>query len=146
MQIDLYYNMSDDRQINKVLEPYDSVNGDFRDDVNIMSPVVRISTESAPVRCNYCYIPEFERYYFITSIDAFRVGVYDLTLSVDVLMSFRGDIMQLPAIVDKQTMEENGDEYIDDSSFITDNLMFATVYNYPNGFNDTPEYILITAG
>ena len=61
-------------------------------------------------------------------------------------MSFKGHILQLPAVVDKQSMPENGDEYIDDSSLVTDNVMFTTVYNYPDGFNDTPELILITAG
>ena len=36
--------------------------------------------------------------------------------------------------------------YIDDSSLVTDHVMFSTVYPFPNGFLDTPEYILITAG
>ena len=61
-------------------------------------------------------------------------------------MSFRGEILQYPVIVDKQTQEVNGDEYIDDSSLVTDNLLFSTVYNFSRGFLDNPEYILITAG
>ena len=72
--------------------------------------------------------------------------MYDVSFTVDVLMSFRGHILQLPVIVDKQSMTDNGDEYIDDGSLVMDNVMFTTTYNFPDGFNDTPEYILITAG
>ena len=61
-------------------------------------------------------------------------------------MSFRSDIFALKVVVDKQSNESNGDEYIDDSSLVTDNLMFNTVYNFPDGFNNNGEYILITAG
>ena len=98
------------------------------------------------MRFNYCYIPSFRRYYFIQSIEAVSNQIFDVTFNVDVLMSFRGDIAQLTAIVDKQAQNENGDEYIDDASLVMDNLMFSRIYNFPDGFNDTPEYILITAG
>jgi len=43
-------------------------------------------------------------------------------------------------------MLENGDQYIDDGSLVTDNLMFTTTTEYPDGFNSTPEYVLIVAG
>ncbi len=43
-------------------------------------------------------------------------------------------------------MTENGKEYIDDGYLVSENVMFKTVYNFPAGFNDTGEYILITAG
>ena len=38
------------------------------------------------------------------------------------------------------------DEYIDDGSLVTDNLMFTTLTEYPIGFNDSVEYVLIVAG
>ena len=61
-------------------------------------------------------------------------------------MSFRGDINQLNVVVDKQSMLENGNEYIDDSSLVAENVMFQQVYDFPSGFNSTGEFILITAG
>ena len=145
MTVTFYYNQSDDRQINKVLDTGDTFEGELRDEVDIMSPVIRFDTDEV-LRYNYCYIEEFQRYYSVSSINVFRDNLYDVSLNVDVLMSFRNHILQLPCIVDKQTDADNGDEYIDDSSLITDNLMFSTVYNFPEGFNDMPEYILITAG
>ena len=81
-----------------------------------------------------------------TEITASYDNLYDVSFAVDVLMSFRAEILQLSAIVDKQSMPENGDEYIDDGSLVTDNVMFTRVHEFSAGFNDGPEYILITAG
>lgn len=145
MEVKFFYNTSDGRVINKNLIEGETFNGQLRDDCNVMSPTIRFD-KSDVLRYNYAYIPLFQRYYSIVDKNAYRDSLWDITFEEDVLMSFRGHILQLPVIVDKQSMESNGDEYIDDSSLVTDNIMFTTVYNLPDGFNDTPEYILITAG
>ncbi len=145
MEVIFYYNASDDRVINKTLVGGTSFTGQARDVVNIMTPTIRFESEEV-MRYNYAYIPELQRYYSVNQVTAYREGLWDVEFSVDVLMSFRGDIMTLSVIVDKQTMPENGDEYIDDGSLVTDNVMFTRVHEFENGFNDYPEYILITAG
>ncbi len=145
MEVQFFYNMSDERKINKELIEGDTFNGELRDSVSVMNPVIRFENESV-MRYNYAYIPEFQRYYSITDRSCFREGLWDIIFAVDVLMSFRNDIINLQAIVDKQSMPENGDEYIDDGSLVSDNNTFSTVYNFPNGFNDSGEYVLITAG
>lgn len=145
MQVQFFYNQSDDRAINKTLVQGATFEGQMRDECGIMTPVIRFQSQEV-MRYNYCYIPEFQRYYSVSSVNAFRDQFYDVSMTCDVLMSFRGDILQLSAIVDKQSDYNNGDEYIDDSSLVTDNMMFCRIYNFSGGFNDTPEYILITAG
>ena len=145
MEVQFYYNYSDTRVINKNIEIGETFIGVLRDAINIMSPVIRFETDQV-MRYNYAYIPELQRYYAVDTISVTYDGLYDVSFSVDVLMSFRGHILQLPVIVDKQSESRNGDEYIDDGSLIADNVMFTTVYNFPDGFNDTPEVILITAG
>ena len=145
MEVQFFYNTSDARVINKNLIVGETFEGQARDEVNILTPVVLFDTDEI-LRYNYAYIPQFQRYYSITDKNVFREGLFMVSFSVDVLMSFRGHILQLTAVVDKQSMPENGDEYIDDSSLVTDNVMFTTVYTDPDGFNDTPELILITAG
>lgn len=145
MEVIFYYNASDDRVINKTLIGGQSFAGQARDEVDIMAPVIRFDSPEI-LRYNYAYIPELQRYYVIQSVNAFREGLWDVSMAVDVLMSFRGDIMALAVIVDKQSMAENGDEYIDDGSLVTDNVMFTRVHEFSAGFNDYPEYILITAG
>jgi hypothetical protein len=145
MEVIFYYNASDDRVINKTLIGGQSFVGVPRDEINVMSPIIRFDSPEI-LRYNYAYIPELQRYYTVDSATAFREGLWDISFSVDVLMSFRGDIMPLSVIVDRQSMAENGDEYIDDGSLVADNVMFTRLHQFESGFNDYPEYILITAG
>ena len=145
MQVIFYYNASDARVINKTLIGGEVFEGQARDEVNIMAPTIIFDTNEV-IRYNYAYIPELQRYYTVESVNAYREGLWDVSFSVDVLMSFRGDILVLSVIVDRQSMPENGDEYIDDGSLVADNVMFTRLHEFENGFNDYPEYILITAG
>lgn len=147
MEVQFYYNQSDSRVINKHLVEMDNnvFEGVPRGDVSVMNPVIRFESDGI-LRFNYAYVPELQRYYSVVDRTAFRDGVWDITFAVDVLMSFRRDIMNLSVVVDKQSMGRNGDEYIDDGSLVSENVMFQNLYEFPNGFNDTGEYILITAG
>lgn len=147
MDVKFYYNASDDRVINKRLLEMDGnmFVGVPRDEVSVMNPIIRFESDEI-LRYNYAYIPSLQRYYSIVDRTAYRQGVWDVTFAVDVLMSFRRDISDLYVVVDKQSMAENGNEYIDDGSLVSENVMFQNVYEFPAGFNDTGEYILITAG
>ncbi len=145
MEVKFFYNISDARCINKQLIEGDSFEGQMRDEISIMTPIVRFDTNEI-LKFNYAYIPELERYYSITDITVFREGIIDVSMAVDVLMSFKRDILNSLAVVDKQSMIQNGDEYIDDGSLVTDNVMFNTITEYPNGFNNSVEYVLIVAG
>lgn len=145
MEVKLCYNSSDNRCINKNIIDGEIISGTLRTSTSIISPVITFESNS-PLRYNYAYIPEFRRYYYIKNVTSVRNNLWEAQFEIDPLMSFKGDILALRVVVDKQSDESNGDEYIDDSSLVTDNLMFNTVYNFPDGFNNNGEYILITAG
>lgn len=145
MEVQFFFNQSDARVINKNLTEGETFSGQARDEVDVMSPIILFDKPEV-LRYNYAYIPELQRYYDIVNRNSFRDGLWEVTFSVDVLMSFRGDINQLNVVVDKQSMLENGNEYIDDSSLVAENVMFQQVYDFPGGFNSTGEFILITAG
>lgn len=145
MDIKLYYNSSDNRCISKKLQNEKIITGTLREETSIINPIIIVNNES-PIRYNYVYIPEFRRYYYINNVESVRNNIWKLYLQVDPLMSFKGDILALKVVVEKQSLLENGDEYIDDGSLVSENLMFKTIYNFSNGFNNTSEYILITAG
>ena len=145
MEVQFFWNQSDGRVINKNIITGETFEGQARDETDVMNPLIRFDTDQV-LKYNYAYIPEFQRYYDVANRTAYREGLWDVTLAVDVLMSFRGDINQLNVVVDKQSMQENGNEYIDDSSLVAENVMFQTVYNFLDGFNSTGEFILITAG
>lgn len=145
MQVDFFYNTSDSRTINKNLITGESFEGQARDEVDVMNPIIRFDSAET-LKYNYAYIPDLQRYYSVVNRTIFREGLWDITFAVDVLMSFRNDILNTVAVVDKQSMIEHGDQYIDDGSLVTDNLMFTTTTEYPEGFNDAVEYVLIVAG
>lgn len=145
MEIKFYYNTSDNRCIRKKLLNEFSLTGTLRDSCSLLEPVLNIQNDE-PIRYNYAYIPEFKRYYFIRKVTSLRKGIWTVELEVDPLMSFKGDILALQVVVDKQSSASIGDEYIDDGSLVSDNYTFKSVYNFSKGFNDHGEYILITAG
>lgn len=145
MDIELYYNISDNRCVKKILQDKDTLTGTLREEASILKPVITVKVEEVP-RQNYAYIPAFNRYYFINNKEVVRTGMWRLHLGVDPLMSFKADILALKVVVSKQSEIDNGDEYIDDGSLVADNVMFKDIYNFPTGFNNTGEYILITAG
>ena len=145
MEIELYYNQSDYRYINKNVEFGEVINGTLKDATSIMSPVV-VTDSDAILRYNYVYIPEFRRYYEVTEITSVRTGLWEVSMKCDVLMSFRGDIMRTQVIIDKQSQYVNSDLYIDDGTYVAENKMFTSVLNFSAGFLDNPNIILITAG
>lgn len=143
--VKFYYNRSDERQVFKDIIEGETLSGTLRDSSSIISPVIVFESD-AILRYNFCYISQFRRYYFIRNVESYRNQLWIVTMECDVLMSFKNDIANCQVVVDKQTMPENGDEYIDDGSLVADNYMFNTVYNFAYGFNQNPTYILITAG
>ena len=145
MDIKLFYNSSDNRCIKKTLQGEFNITGTLRDEASIISPTIVIQIAES-IRFNYAYIPAFKRYYYINNVESVRTGVWKVYMEVDPLMSFKTDILALKVVAAKQSLITNGDEYIDDGSLVTDNLIFKNVYNFANGFNDNGEYILITAG
>lgn len=74
------------------------LDGSFRDSVSITHPVIDIKSKNI-IDGNYIYIEEFNRYYFVRSIEIVRTGLYRMYCDVDVLMSFKTEIGNLKAVV-----------------------------------------------
>ena len=145
MELKLYYNTSDNRTVNKFLTPGLTISGNLREESSIIKPIITIQSDNV-IRENYLYIPEYQRYYYITGKESVRTGIWRIHMEVDPLMSFKRDVLALTVVVSKQSAITNGNEYIDDGSLVTDNQLFKTVYKFAEGFNDNAQYILITAG
>ncbi len=56
---------------------------------SIINPVIELKTN--PLQYNYAYIPSFSRYYFINDI-VYNEGLWIVSLTVDVLASFKAEI------------------------------------------------------
>lgn len=116
--IRLYKNISEQNRLDKtkyLTGPLIILTGEFRSDVNILSPVVDVELPNNFLNINlnafnYVHIEEFNRYYFVNSMDVCNGNVdgenktvlLRLYLHVDVLMSWRTDIIELKCFVIRQ--------------------------------------------
>ena len=75
--------------------------GNFRENVSVMDPVVVVESTSNLSGCNYAYITEFGRYYYIRDIVILGAKLYELHLHVDVLKTYESQIIAAPCIVSK---------------------------------------------
>ena len=119
--------------------------GTLRAQSSVMSPTFTVQ-DTAVVGYNYCYIPDFGRWYYINGIDVLRSNLYELTLGIDVLMTYAAEIRNNTAIIDRTESGNTANVYIDNGTFVNTSKLETATYNFSGGFNDTPEYILITAG
>ena len=144
MNITFYKNSSEKEKIGKSLSSGLTLSGNLRDECSITSPSILVEATSL-VDYNYCYIPEFKRYYFISDIVSVRNNLWRVSLKCDVLESFKSDILKSSCIVNKQQNQSYSNN-IDDGSYINRVDSFIEIANYQNGFNADGEFILLTAG
>ena len=78
---------------------------------SIANPTIQldIGTGSDPV-FNYCYIPEFNRYYWITDWTWVRNRLWEAALSTDLLATFRDDIGSSSLYVLRSSASYDGKE------------------------------------
>ena len=146
MEIKLYKNLSENNVIGKTLTQIKSVEANLKNDVSVINPTFILYYTDNILGSNYCFIPKFNRYYFIDEIVPITGDRCIVKCRVDVLESFKEDIKSLTVILDKAQSIYKSNKYLDDGSFIVENKDFNTIYNFPNGFNDEGTFILICAG
>lgn len=103
MQIILYETNSDKKALNKVLvekQTLDDVN--LLQDCSVINPIFRFNGLATNYP-NYLYCAEFKRYYFIKDVRYLIGQIVELSCHVDVLMSFKNDILNSSCIVDKSS-------------------------------------------
>ena len=145
MEIKLYKTSSPRKKLVKDLTDGITLTGTLRGQSSIMSPSLQIQ-DIAVIGYNYCYIPDFGRYYYINGINALRTNLYEVSLGIDVLMTYADAIKGNAAIIDKVQPQKGAMPYINDGSYVSTNKMYQTIINFSGGFNDNGEFILITAG
>lgn len=146
MQVTLCNTISERNIINKVIQDIITVDATIKGNISIENPVLILNYTGDSKLINYMRIPEFHRSYFINEIIELTGQRYEIHSKSDVLESFKDDILNMNCIINKQQGVANTNMYLDDGSFILENKEFNSVINFPNGFNDTGEFILITAG
>lgn len=109
MNIYLYNFKGDDRVINKNLGDVqvEMINGTLRDDCDLIDPSFLIHSD--PRGCNYAWIPEFRRYYFINDVQVIRTGLWQISCHVDVLLTYKEFIKNCDIIVTKTSAKSLDD-------------------------------------
>lgn len=144
MYIKLYHCSSDSRVVTKDISDMVSYNSaTARDAFDVMGGSIIIATASDLSDYNYAYITDVGRYYYITDITVLRDGVWQLTLAVDVLMTYSAAIRALHGTVDRQTNVNNG--YISDPEYKALTFSAIVTKTFPNEMN-SDSIILMTIG
>lgn len=143
--ISLFKTASENNRVVKVLTNEKQLSGELRNQTSVLSPKIRIESEENISSYNYCYIPEFGRYYYIVDITSVRTRVWEVSMRCDVLMSYKDEIQGLNVILDN-TQETGLSNYLASPNWV--NLVKTTTYIkvFPSGLSEQGEFILITAG
>ena len=116
MEIKLYKTNDDNRVINKTLDLLKTKNVVLKDNVNISAPTFILKYDKNLFEnMNYCYISEFKRYYYIVNKECLDSEHYSITLSVDVLMSFKDSFINIPMLINRTSNKANSNKELSDS-------------------------------
>lgn len=140
--INLMNNSSAKNVVNKNLTQLSSIDGVLKEATSILNPTVKIQG-MLPVNCNYFHIPNFDRYYYITDIRSINNDIFEISGHVDVLTTYRDQILRCSGIVARQRNVYN--LYLDDGSFKTYQNPTFKIEVFPQGFSN-PEFVLAVAG
>ena len=97
-------NCVDERnKINKSFTSRYDYTGYIKEPSSVIDPSILIEADIAKIAgCNYAYIPQFRRYYYITNIVSATNTTCTIKLHVDVLMSYKNQLMDCYGYVDRQ--------------------------------------------
>lgn len=141
MNIVLYDTKSDNNVINKILENPLQFDIQFKEECSIYKPVIYLASK-IPITSNYCYIESFKRYYFVNTIEIKPNNIYKLELEVDVLESFKTDILNSKCSIVKQ--KEFNPYY--DSNYESEVRKECKLYYSDKEIQYKDEIIMVTIG
>lgn len=143
MQIKLYKNLSEVNTIGKTLTEESVRTGTLKDGCFVLSPSVVLTGENLS-GFNYAYIPQFSRYYFIKEITSVKSGLWEISMRVDVLETYKARIKANTAIIKRQ--EKIWDMYINDEKFKAESTNKTSTIMFPQNHFNTVNFILTVAG
>ena len=143
--ISLFKTASENNRVVKDLTDEKQLSGELRNQTSVLNPKIRIESAENIAGYNYCYIPEFGRYYYIVDITSVRTRVWEVSMRCDVLMSYKDEIKGLNAILDN-TQENGLNNYLASSNWVNLVKTKTDIKVFPSGLSEQSEFILITAG
>lgn len=147
-QIMLQRNNSSPNYLNKDIVDVALATGVLKSPTSITDPVFLIdSSLSSDIikNANYLYCETFGRYYYITNIISTTDVLWEIHCHVDVLMSFKNQILTQNAIVSRQ--ENKFNMMLDDGWFMAyQDPLIQTKYLSAASPFENQEFVLVVAG
>ena len=175
--LELYSNKAENIVVDKTnyISIFKTIRGVFRESTSLINPSIQIAITSsdylkvyanetqvkdnqgvdiitiadipALFKCNYVYINEFGRYYYITDIICIRNNLYELQCKVDVLMSHKAKILALKQCLIERN-QYNYNKFLNDDNYQTDSLVDIEYIEpwYDSGALDLKKDISIGGG
>lgn len=133
MTIDFYNNTSPVNKINKSIgSSLLTLTGTLKEETDILNPVIMIESAQVPTY-NYAFITEFGRYYFVDPPKSVRNGLWELSMHVDTLYTFRTGLLNANCILKRSSDRFN--LYLNDPEMKCVQNEFITCQSFPSGFN-----------
>ena len=148
MTIKTYRFLGDSRKIDKTLTLVKTYsNADIVVNMDIQSPIISLQLDSFTdvINFNYLYIPELRRYYYVDNSTIREDGFVQIQCKVDVLKSFKTDILASTQYVERQ---ENKCSYqVPDNGYTIKSNRNLTIKNFGSEIiNPNYDFILTTYG
>lgn len=145
LAVALYQNKSSNIRIDKDLTHLHTYDCILKESTSIINPTIRLKATNVNVlKGNYCYIPKFNRFYYINNVTSINADTWELSLHVDVLMSFRDDIETRHVVFNHS--ESGYNLYLNDGSLQMDSRPKITWNKFPNSIDDSGTYVMLLAG
>lgn len=145
MTIKTYRFLGDSRKVDKTLTLVETYsNAEIVGDMIIQSPTISLQLDSFTdvINFNYIYIPELRRYYYVKNSTIREDGFVQLQCSVDVLKSFKTDILTSTQYVERQ---ENKCSYqVPDNGYSIKSNRNLTIKNFGNPIIVPNDYFILT--
>lgn len=140
--LNMYRNTSDNRYLNKTLNILaENVPCTFKDDTSAVEPTIIISPDAYDAQCNYVYLSDTDRYYYVAD-RIFSQQSVGLKLSVDVRSSF--DFSNCNCIAIRSTNKYNS--YLNDDRYSQLAYNRPVLHKFDNSFSKNNQFILSIAG
>lgn len=144
--VELIQTKSEKNKIGKALTTIVSTTADLKEGTSITDPVLLLSiNQLQSLSINYVKITQMKRCYFINDMIAVRNGLWELHCHVDVLESWKNEILSNAAVIQRQ--ERLWNLYLNDGQFKVYQNPNITLFPFPSGFSaQTPCFALAVAG
>lgn len=148
--LQLGYTNDDPRKIEKTFTLTHNLTVQVKDNCSIESPIFILDYDSSYASCNYCYYPDFKRYYYIEDIVMAPGGKAQIVCASDPLMSFKTAILNLTCFISRISDAEKRAAYVNDPSFPITAESYAKPYPFGGGadfgVNFDNQYMLTVIG